>query len=54
MNFTELKRKIPAELMNIAQQLGIERVSNMRKQDMIFAILKAHAKKVKIFMAMAF
>ena len=45
MNLTELKRKIPAELMNLAQQLGVERVSNMRKQDIIFAILKAHAQK---------
>ena len=47
MNLTELKKKIPAELMNMAQQLGIERVSNMRKQDLTFAILKAHAQKVK-------
>jgi len=45
MNFTELKRKIPSELMSMAQQLGIERVSNMRKQDLTFAILKAHAQK---------
>lgn len=45
MNLTELKRKIPAELMNLAQQLGIERVSNMRKQDLTFSILKAHAQK---------
>ncbi len=45
MNLTELKKKIPAELMNMAQQLGIERVSNMRKQDLTFAILKAHAQK---------
>lgn len=45
MNLTELKRKIPAELMNLAQQLGVERVSNMRKQDLTFSILKAHAQK---------
>ena len=43
MNLTELKRKIPAELMAMAQQLGYERVSNMRKQDLTFAILKAQA-----------
>lgn len=45
MNLTELKRKVPADLMNLAQQLGVERVSNMRKQDLTFAILKAHAQK---------
>ncbi len=45
MNLTELKKKIPAELMAMAQQLGVERVSNMRKQDLTFAILKAQAYK---------
>ncbi len=45
MNLTELKRRIPAELMSMAQQLGIERVSNMRKQDLTFSILKAQAQK---------
>ncbi len=45
MNLTALKIKNPAELMAMAQQLGVERVSNMRKQDLTFAILKAHAQK---------
>jgi transcription termination factor Rho len=45
MNLTELKKKIPAELMAMAQQLGVERVSNMRKQDLTFAVLKAQACK---------
>ena len=45
MNLTELKQKIPAELMSMAQQLGIEQVSNLRKQDLTFAILKSHAQK---------
>ncbi|MBS0350216.1 MAG: transcription termination factor Rho [Proteobacteria bacterium] len=45
MNLTDLKKKVPAELMNLAQELGIERVSNMRKQDLTFSILKAHAQK---------
>ena len=43
MNLTELKKKIPAELMAMAQELGIERVSNMRKQDLTFSILKSLA-----------
>src|SRR5581483_11679958 len=45
MNLTDLKRKVPAELMNLAHELGVERVSNMRKQDLTFSILKAHAQK---------
>ncbi len=45
MNLTELKQKIPSELMSMAQQLGIERVSNLRKQDLTFAILKSQAQK---------
>lgn len=44
MNLTELKTKTPAELMELAEQYGIENIARTRKQDMIFAILKAHAK----------
>ncbi|OGT06492.1 MAG: transcription termination factor Rho [Gammaproteobacteria bacterium GWF2_41_13] len=43
MNLIELKAKNPSELMEIAMQANIENVARMRKQDMIFAILKAHA-----------
>ena len=42
-NLTELKTKTPNELMDLAKELGIEHITRMRKQDMIFAILKAHA-----------
>ncbi len=45
MNLTELKRTAPAELLNIATSLGIEGMSRARKQDIIFAVLKAQAKK---------
>lgn len=44
MNLTELKKKSAAEIINIAQELKIEGMSRSRKQDVIFAILKAHAK----------
>lgn len=43
MNLTELKKKSPAELIEIATQMGIENIARTRKQDVIFAILKAHA-----------
>ncbi|MFW6278084.1 MAG: transcription termination factor Rho [Halorhodospira sp.] len=44
MNLTELKRKPATELLEIAQSMGIEGTARSRKQDIIFAILKAHAK----------
>lgn len=44
MNLTELKKKTPAELIKIAQELKLEGTARSRKQDIIFAILKALAK----------
>ena len=45
MNLTDLKKKNPAELIELAQSIGIENVARQRKQDMIFSILKAHSKQ---------
>ena len=44
MNLTELKKKPASELVEIAQSVGIDGLARSRKQDIIFAILKAHAK----------
>ncbi|OBX83802.1 transcription termination factor Rho [Moraxella atlantae] len=44
MNLTELKRKSVAELLAIAQQMGLDNMARSRKQDIIFAILKTHAR----------
>ncbi|MGB5063421.1 MAG: transcription termination factor Rho [Candidatus Competibacter sp.] len=44
MNLTELKKKSAAELITIAQELKLEGTARSRKQDVIFAILKALAK----------
>ena len=44
MNLTELKQKPASELLDIAKDMGIENISRARKQDVIFSILKAHAK----------
>jgi transcription termination factor Rho len=44
MNLTELKRKSAAELLEIAQGMNLENTARARKQDVIFSILKAHAK----------
>ncbi len=43
MNLQELKRKTPAELLNFAEELQVENASSLRKQDMMFAILKTLA-----------
>lgn len=40
MNLKELKSRSPAELLAFAEELEIENCSTMRKQDMMFAILK--------------
>src|SRR5919106_38706 len=45
MNLTELKQKPAVELIQLAEELGLEGVARSRKQDVIFGILKAHAKK---------
>ncbi len=45
MNLQELKKKSPAELINEAEKLGIENPSTLRKQEILFAILKKLAEK---------
>ena len=40
MKLSELKIKTPAELLDLAQSLGIENISRAKKQTLIFAILK--------------
>ncbi len=42
MNLTELKQKAPEELYQIAEKFNID--TNARTRDLIFSILKAHAK----------
>jgi len=44
MNLSELKQKSVAELLDLANKMGLEGVARSRKQDVIFSILKAHAK----------
>ncbi len=45
MNLTELKKKTAGEIIKLAENLGLEGIARARKQDIIFALLKAHAKK---------
>ena len=44
MNLTELKTKSPSDLMTMAADMGIENIARARKQEVIFSILKSHAK----------
>ncbi len=44
MNLTELKLKAIAQIIEIAESLGLDNVSRTRKQELIFTILKAQAK----------
>ncbi len=44
MNLTELKVKPTKELVDIAAAMGLDSVPRMRKQDMVFNILKAQAR----------
>ncbi len=44
MNLTELKTRPASELVELGESLGLENLARSRKQDIIFSILKAHAK----------
>ena len=43
MHLKQLKKKTPAELVEMAEELGVEGASTLRKQDIMFAILKVEA-----------
>ena len=45
MNLTELKQQPPSELIVLSESLGLDGLARSRKQDVIFEILKAQAKK---------
>ena len=45
MNLEELKKKTPAELISHAEKLEVENPSTLRKQEILFAILKKLAQK---------
>ena len=45
MNLTELKRTPPQKLIQLSEDLGLEGLARSRKQDVIFEILKAHARQ---------
>ncbi|MGA9851981.1 MAG: transcription termination factor Rho [Gammaproteobacteria bacterium] len=44
MNLTELKKKPAEAIIELAESMGLENMARSRKQDVIFSILKAHAR----------
>ncbi len=45
MHLLDLKKQSAASLLELASSMGLENLARLRKQDIIFAILKAHSKK---------
>jgi transcription termination factor Rho len=43
MHLKDLKKQTPAELVTMAEELGVEGASTLRKQDLMFSILKVRA-----------
>ncbi|QNE32623.1 transcription termination factor Rho [Sphingomonas sp. NBWT7] len=50
MHLKDLKKKAPAELVQLAEELGVEGASTLRKQDLMFAILKVQAEEGETIM----
>ncbi|MDE2196980.1 MAG: transcription termination factor Rho [Gammaproteobacteria bacterium] len=44
MNLTELKKKPAEAIIELAESMGLENMARSRKQDVIFSILKSHAR----------
>lgn len=50
MHLKDLKKKSPAELLRLAEEMGVENASTMRTQDLTFAILKQVSKNDEVLM----
>jgi transcription termination factor Rho len=53
MNLTALKQTPVAELVAMAQEARLEGAARQRKEEIIFALLKAHAKRARTSSAKA-
>jgi transcription termination factor Rho len=52
MHLKDLKQKSPAELVAMAEELGVESASTLRKQELMFSILKVQAENGEEIMGM--
>lgn len=50
MHLKDLKKKSPAELLSLAEEMGVENASTMRTQDLTFAILKQVSKNDEVLL----
>ena len=50
MHLKDFKKKSPAELLSLAEEMGVENASTMRTQDLTFAILKQVSKNDEVLM----
>lgn len=50
MNLKDLKKKSPAELLSIAEELGVENASTLRTQELTFSILKQLSKNDEVLL----
>ena len=51
MHLEDLKQKTPVQLIAMAEEMEIENVASMRKQELMFAILKTWLKTTSQFSA---
>ena len=54
MKLQDLKAQTPAELVSFAEEKGVENASTMRKQELMFAILKRKTARAEKSTARAF
>jgi transcription termination factor Rho len=52
MHLKDLKKKSPAELVAMAEEVGVESASTLRKQELMFSILKVQAENGEEIMGM--
>jgi transcription termination factor Rho len=52
MHLKDLKQKTPADLVAMAEELGVESASTLRKQELMFSILKVQAENGQEIMGM--
>lgn len=45
VHISDLKKKTAAELLEMAESLGLENIARARKQDVVFQILRSHARR---------
>ena len=52
MHLKDLKQQAPADLVKMAEDMGVEGASTLRKQDLLFGILKAESERGEQIMGM--